>query len=63
MNNKPASFIAVIFFSLMAIAHLFRLFLGVEIIVDGTLVPIWLSAVGLIVPAGLAFMLWREQRG
>ena len=57
---KPASLVAVVVFSLVAIAHLLRLVLSTEVLVDGASVPMWVSVVGLIVPGLLAVALWRE---
>lgn len=57
---KPASLIAVVVFSLVAIAHLLRLIAQVEVLVGGARIPMWVSVVGLIVPAALALALRRE---
>jgi hypothetical protein len=46
----------------ISIAHLLRLILRVDIVAYGVNIPIWLSIFGCIVPAVLAFMLWRENR-
>lgn len=59
---KPASLIAVLIFSLVAIAHLLRLVLQVEVLVGGAPVPMWVSVVGLLVPGALAVALWREAQ-
>lgn len=57
---KPASLMAVIIFSLVAIAHLLRLLSQVQVLVGGVTIPMWVSVVGLIVPGALAVALWRE---
>ena len=59
---KPFTTIAVAVFSLMAIVHLLRLFLGWGVTVVGFVIPVWWSALGLIVAGGLALMVWREAR-
>ena len=59
---KPFTTLAMLMFALIAIAHLYRLIRPFEVIVDGTALPQWISAAGLIVAAGLAVMLWRESR-
>ena len=46
----------------MAIVHLLRVVFGWEIVVTGYVVPVWWSAIGLVVAGGLALMLWREAR-
>ena len=59
---KPFTTLAVIIFALVALVHLFRLIWGFEVVVGGTMLPQWVSLPGLIIPAGLALMLWRESR-
>ncbi len=59
---KPFTTLAVALFALIALAHLYRLATGCEVVVNGTVVPMWVSVVGAIVAAGLAAMLWRESR-
>lgn len=60
---KPFTKIAIVVFSLVAVLHLLRLIFGWEVIVVGFTVPVWFSAIGFIIAAGLAFLLWRENRG
>lgn len=59
---KPFTTIAVALLAVMAIVHLVRLFVGWEIVVTGFVVPVWWSAIGLVVAGGLALMVWREAR-
>lgn len=59
---KPFTTIAVIVFSLIALIHLLRLFFGWEVIVNGMILPIWMSVPGFLIASGLALMLWRESR-
>jgi hypothetical protein len=59
---KPVTMITVLFLAMVAAAHLLRLLLGVEVTVGGTLVPLWVSVIACVVPAGLAVGLWRESR-
>jgi hypothetical protein len=60
---KPATTISAIVFVLIAVAHLLRLMFHVQIIASGITIPMWPSVVGCIIPAFLAVMLWRENRG
>lgn len=60
---KPFTKIAIVVFSLVAILHLLRLIFGWEVIVSNMIVPVWLSGIGFIIAAGLAFLLWRENKG
>jgi hypothetical protein len=57
---KPFTTIAVAVFTLMAIVHLVRLFVGWEVVVTGFVIPVWWSGVGLVIAGGLALMVWRE---
>ena len=57
---KPFTTIAVAVFTLMAVIHVIRLIVGWEVIVAGFVVPVWWSALGMVVAAGLALMVWRE---
>jgi len=59
---KPFTTIAVAVFTLIAIVHLLRLFVGWEVVVTGFVIPVWWSAVGLVIAGGLALMVWREAR-
>ena len=59
---KPVTTIVVILLSAISIAQLLRLVFQVNIVANGMTIPIWLSIIGCVVPAVLAFMLWRENR-
>ncbi len=55
--------LAALIFTLVAILHALRLCFRWEVTLNGIVIPLWPSAIGLIVPAFLAVMLWRESRG
>ena len=59
---KPASLITAILLSLIAIAHLLRLILQIEVAIGGSVMPMWPSILACIVTVSLAFGLWRESR-
>jgi hypothetical protein len=59
---KHATFVTVVFLSLIALAHLLRLVFAVEWVVGGVVIPMWPSVLAIIVPGLLALGLWREQR-
>lgn len=59
---KPFTTISVIVFSIIAFMHLLRLFFGWEVIINGMIIPIWISVPGFLIAAGLALMLWIESR-
>lgn len=59
---KPAATVVIIFLLLLALVHLFRLVYGVEMIVNGQVVPVWFSLPPVILTSLLAWFLWREQK-
>jgi len=59
---KPFTTIAVALFAAIAIVHLLRLLTGWEVVVVGFVVPVWWSAIGLVVAGALAIMVWREAK-
>ena len=61
MDVKPFTTIAIVLFSLAAVLHVLRLIFGWEVVINGLVMPMWVSVVGLIVAGGLAVMVWRES--
>ncbi|HEU0264341.1 MAG TPA: hypothetical protein VFR01_01285 [Geobacterales bacterium] len=59
---KPFTRISSGIFALIALVHLVRLFVGVEIVIHGVTVPQWVSIPGFVIAAGLSVMLWKEAR-
>jgi len=59
---KPFTVIAIVVFSLVAILQLTRLILGWEVMVNGLIIPAWVSGMAFVISGGLAVMLWRETR-
>jgi len=59
---KPASLVATIFIALIAITHLLRLVLHIEVTVNGSPVPMWISLVALVFTGGLAVLLYLESQ-
>lgn len=45
-----------VLFAVIAIAHLYRIFTGTDIEIEGLSVPIWLSYIGVSLTAYLAYM-------
>lgn len=58
---KPATLVTAILLVLIALAHVVRLALRIQVTIDGAVVPMWASVVATILPAALAFGLWREN--
>ena len=59
---KPFTRIAVVVLWLIALLQLVRFILRWEITLNGAPVPLWLSGLVAAVAAGLAAMVWKEQR-
>ena len=59
---KTFTTIAVAVFALVAFVHILRLILGWEITVNHSIIPMWVSFLGLVIAAFLAWMLWLENR-
>jgi len=55
MDQRTFSLIAGIIFLLVALAHLWRLTQGWDIVAYGTAIPLWTSWVALIITGVLAF--------
>jgi len=59
---KTGTLLAIIVFTLVAITHLLRLITGTDITVGEDVVPQWISVVGVLVPALIAWLLWKESK-
>ena len=59
---KPFTRITSAFLLLVSHFHAIRLALRWEVTINHVIVPLWLSAIALLVTATLAIMLWRESR-
>ena len=59
---KTGTLLAIILFALVAVAHLIRLVDRTEVVVGTTVVPLWGSVLGVVVPGLLAWLLWRESK-
>ena len=58
---KPFTTVAIVVFVLVALAQLLRVVLGWDIIVDGIIIPSWVSLIACGIAGTLATMLWREN--
>ena len=57
---KSFTKIGSILFGLVAILHLLRVIFNLEVIIDKTFVPMWISVIGFIIPGVLSVGLWKE---
>ena len=55
MSDHAYALIAGIVFLLVAIAHLLRMALGTPVVVQGVSIPMWSSAIALVVTAFLSY--------
>ena len=58
---KPFTIVAIVVFTLVALAQLLRVVLGWEVTVNGIFIPFWMSVIACVIGATLAVMLWREN--
>ena len=59
---KTGSRLAIVLFSVVAVAHLLRLVSNINVTVGEWGVPQWISVFGVIVPGIVAYLLWKESR-
>jgi hypothetical protein len=59
--RKPFTTATIFLLGLIALLHLVRLLLGWEVTLNGTVIPMWVSAIGAIIAAVLAVMIKRES--
>src|SRR5207245_3647777 len=56
---KPFTTFAIVVFSLVAVLHVLRLIFGWEVVINGLVMPMWVSVVGFLVAGGVAVMVRR----
>jgi len=57
--QKTMLYIAGVIFILVATAHVVRLLLEVEILINGWVLPLWFCMLGAVVPVILAWLCFR----
>lgn len=60
---KPAHTLAIVLLALVAIGHIVRLLLHMELVIDRVTLPMWPSVVAIVVFFAVAVGLWRESTG
>jgi hypothetical protein len=58
---KTGTTLAILLFTIVAIAHLLRLLTGTSVSIGDWNAPQWVSIVGAIVPGAIAWMLWKGK--
>ena len=59
---KTGTLLAIIVFTIVAVAHLLRLVDGTQIVVGSTTIPMWVSIPGALLPGLIVVLLWMEAR-
>jgi hypothetical protein len=60
--QKAAFYTSGAVFAVVAFAHMVRLITGFEIVVDGVIVPVWVSFLGALIAALLAVWMMVAAR-
>jgi uncharacterized membrane protein len=55
MTHRTFSLVTAVLFSLMAVLHAVRLLRGWQVTVEGAVMPIWISWIGLAIAAYVAY--------
>ena len=59
MTQRSFSLVTAVLFFLTALLHAVRLFRGWQVTIEGAVVPIWISWIGLAIAAYLAYQGFR----
>jgi len=59
---KTGTLLAIIVFTVVALAHLWRLISGAELLLNGAIVPQWVSVPGILVPGLGVWLLWKQSK-
>ena len=61
-SNKPFTTLAAIIFLIIALLHAYRLATHFQVVLGSHQIPVWVSWLGVLVPAVLAWGLWTESK-
>lgn len=59
---KTGTLLAIVVFTIVALAHLYRLLSGTEVSINGDLMPQWISVPGVLIPGLIAWVLWKQSK-
>ncbi len=62
MTQRIFSLVTAVLFFLIALLHAIRLLRGWQVIIEGAVVPMWISWIGLTIAAYLAYQGFRLAR-
>lgn len=60
-HKKPFTMIVFLFLVFVTVLHILRIAYGWQVVIGGSIVPLWFSYFGMFFAAILALMLWREN--
>jgi len=58
---KPGSLLAMVLLLLVFVGHLVRLVFHIELVIGTMVMPMWLSALALMLSGATVLFLWRER--
>lgn len=58
---RRVEMVVVVVLMIVSLAHLLRLITGAELVIAGTVIPVWTSLVGFVGPALLAGLFWWSR--
>lgn len=61
-SSRPFTMIAALIFLAMALMHAYRLMTHFQVVFGSHVIPQWVSWIGIVVPAILAWGLWKESK-
>jgi hypothetical protein len=62
MTQRTFSLVTAALFFLIALLHAVRLFRGWQVTIEGAVVPIWISWIGLAIASYLAYEGYRSRK-
>jgi uncharacterized membrane protein len=62
MTQRTYSLVTAVLFLLIALLHSLRLFRAWQVTIEGAVVPLWVSWIGLVIAAYLAYQGFRLAR-
>lgn len=59
---KTGTLLAAIFLAVVAIGHVLRLLLQVELVASGYTIPMWVSIPPIVIPILIVYLMFKENR-
>lgn len=58
---RSGTLIAFVLLVMVGVGHLLRLAFALDLVIEETRIPMWMSVAAVLVFGGAAFMLWRDD--